>query len=209
MLVSAGIEGQRGDVLHLRIGLARRFCARWRRDPRKQKRLWMYRRPAWRNSMRRHRQRFDARAANPGQGLPGFAAVFALVNTGVPRIAGIQTRVVMRGFLGIDQYRVEDTGSPARKRQQTPGCACIVGAKQQRVTRTSDQRAAILADQSRSLARCRRTDQPTSTRQSQEAWQPKALRDPGLVASPALLVALLITISKSDCLGYRADCRSY
>src|ERR1700678_2010494 len=59
------------------------------------------------------------------------------------------------------------------------------------------------ADQSRSLAHCRRTDLPTSTRQSQEAWQPEALRDPGLVASPAFLVALLITIAKSSCRGYR------
>src|SRR5580704_12816518 len=59
------------------------------------------------------------------------------------------------------------------------------------------------ADQSRLLARCRRTDLPTSTRQSQEAWQPVVLRDLGLVAYPAFLMALLNTIAKSACPGYR------
>ena len=93
---------------------------------------------------RRHRQRFDARSAKPGQGLPGFAAVFALVDAGVLRIAGVQTGVVMRRLLRIDQDRIEYTRGSARKRQQTPGCACIVGTKQQRVTRTSNQRAAVL-----------------------------------------------------------------
>ena len=46
------------------------------------------------------RERFDARSAHSGQGLPGFAAVFALVDAGVRRIAGVQTRVVMRRFAG-------------------------------------------------------------------------------------------------------------
>src|ERR1700722_20984226 len=52
------------------------------------------------------------------------------------------------------------------------------------------------ADQSRLLAHCRQTDLPTSTRQSQEAWQPETLRDRGLVAAPAFFAALLNTISK-------------
>src|SRR3984885_3825163 len=53
------------------------------------------------------------------------------------------------------------------------------------------------ARRSRLLARSRRTDQPTSTRQSQEARQPGVLRDLGLVAYPAFLVALLNTITKT------------
>lgn len=50
----------------------------------------------------------------------------------------------MRRFLGIDENRIEYARSSVREGQQTPGCACIVRSKQQRITRTSNQRAAVL-----------------------------------------------------------------
>jgi hypothetical protein len=97
---------------------------------------------------------------------------------------------------GSNQDRIEirpefhvETAAAARMRRHRRNETATSRANRRSACRRS-------ADQSRSLARSRRTDLPTSRRQSREARQPEALRDPGLVAYPAFLVALLNTISK-------------
>src|SRR5580698_2246913 len=96
------VEGQSCDVLHLPVGF-RRDSAPGDAAVIGDKNTLRGASGKNRGIYRRERQRFDARSMNAGQSLPGFASVLALINSGVRRIAGIQSGVVMRGCGGIDE----------------------------------------------------------------------------------------------------------